>query len=162
MIYYKILRLLISIVSILTAVLAPITTFLLGLLGYIPIVGSVLALIQSVLWSLIFLFPLVGLSWLTRKLKWLTPIVSLVAIPLSLSAFIFANLTPSWGDWNGRFNKILIASVFPYNFHIFNLIVRQIPPNDYIDSVNIEKALRMESRNPVLKPYIEHNILPYL
>lgn len=162
MIYYKTLRLLISIVSILTFILTPITTFLLGIFGFIPIVGQVFALIQSIVWSVIFLFPLMGFSWVSKKLKWLAPIISIIAIPLSLLGFIFANLTPSWGDWNGRFNKILIASVFPYNYQVFNLIARQIPPDDYSDSINIEKVLKMEAKNPVLKPYIERDILPYL
>src|SRR5690606_18506879 len=110
MLYYKIIRLLISIISIITLVLTPITTSLLGIIGSIPIVGSILILTISLVWSVIFLFPLIGLSWIATKIKFLSPLIALIGIPLSVCAFIFANLMPSFGDWDGRFSKILLSS----------------------------------------------------
>lgn len=161
MIYYKVVRIFLSIIAFITMILTPITTLLLGIVGSIPIIGAIFILIISLIWMVI-LFPLLALSWLSMKIKILTPMFLLLGLPLSVIAFLYANLMPSFGEMDSRFSKILFASVFPYNFQVFQLATKQLPPNSYDEFEDIQTILQIESNNKFLKAYIDIYIRPHL
>lgn len=152
---YRILRILISVISRLTFILTPIFTFILGLIGSVPLIGAVFILVISLIWIVLFYFPLVIMSWISVRARFLSPIIAIVAIPLSLCAYLYAVLMPSFGDWTGRFSKILFASIFPYNFHFYRLTIKELPPDDYFITKDLEQIFEIESRsNPLLSVYI--------
>jgi len=161
MIYYKIVRLFLSIIALITIILTPISTLILGIIGSIPIIGALFVLLISLIWAIV-LFPLIGLSWLSLKMKFLTPVIVFIGLPLSCIAFLYANLMPSFGDSQSRFSKILLASVFPYNFQVFRLITKEQAPESYDEIVNIRTILEIESKNSILKPYIDVYVRPNL
>lgn len=120
MTFLRVNTFLIGIVSVVVIPFQLITTFLLGIL-FSTFLGAVLIPIFSLIWMVCFLGPLIGLSYLFEKMKYLRYIIGILGIPFSFLGAIYSGLIPSMGEWESRFIKIYTCQYFPYSWHLWKL-----------------------------------------
>lgn len=121
MIINRITNAIISVVSAVTVPIQLITTFLSGLLFNVPVLGFLLLLLVSVIWMGLFLYPLIGLSYVYERFSLLRIPIAIVGIPLAVIAGEFVALIGHNGEWESRSSKLLYCWSFPYSwrFHRF-------------------------------------------
>lgn len=153
----KIIHLLTGFIAVLLIPLVPVTTIFLGFL--ITITFGLLLIPISLIWSC-FYFPLLGLSFVWEKNRILRPLISIIAIPISIIGYVFVSLMPSMGEKNSKLEKSLNTTVFPYNWTLFQLKKNSAYP---ITSGNYRKLLdilyRNKLNNPHMTAFIDKNIL---
>ncbi len=147
----KILHFLISITSIVVIPVQIVTTFVLGLIFSIPIVGLIL-LPLSLVWMLLFMGPLFGLSYLYEKVVVLRPFVAIIGIPIALVGDTFVALIPSMGEKSSRFSKMVICQTFPYSWSFLKLQQRKL---DMGVEHTLHKILKEVSKVTPLKNYLK-------
>lgn len=115
----KILHIILGILGVFVIPVQMVTTFVLGLLISIPIVGELLLTIISFIWIIFFYGPLLVLSYLYERSPILRPLISLVGVPLAIIGDIYVTLMPSMGEWESRWIKMIYCQTFPftYEFH---------------------------------------------
>lgn len=89
------------------------TTLVLGLL--VTITFGLLLLPISIIWLVLFLGPLLGLSWLWLHAPPLRLPLAMLGVPWAIVGRIYVQLMPSMGDMYGRIQKLLIAETWPYS-----------------------------------------------
>jgi hypothetical protein len=112
----RILNILLSITYILVIPVQFITTFVLGLL--VTISFGILLFPISLIWILLS-FPMIGVSWLTSKIKWLRVPLGLLGIPWAFVANIFVALMPSMGELESRAAKLMLTCSWPYSWEFW-------------------------------------------
>ena len=120
MIINKIINLLITITSIIVIPLQAITTFVLGLIFSIPPLGLLLIPL-SLIWVVLFLAPLLGLSYVYERVAILRPFIAIVGIPLVVIGNAYIAIIPSMGELESRFEKMIICQTFPYTWRYTQL-----------------------------------------
>lgn len=119
MITNKIISIIISITGIIVIPVQMITTFILGLL--VSLTFGLLLIPISLVWAVTFLGRLLGLSYVYERVAILRPFISIIGIPLAVLGNIYVALMPSMGEWESRFEKMIICQTFPYTWRYMRL-----------------------------------------
>jgi len=116
MIANKILLLLVGFIGLILLPVQMITTFVLGLVISIPLVGFLLLLPLSLIWVVLFFVPLLGLSYVYERVAITRPFISIIGIPLAIIADEYVALIPSMGEKESRYVKMIYCQTFPYSW----------------------------------------------
>ena len=122
MITNRIVDIAITVLSFITLPLQVITTFVLGIL--VRITFGLLLFPISLIWTVLFLAPLLGLSWTWQRLPFARPLASLLGIPFAVAGETFCCLMPSMGEMESRVQKILLCQTFPYTWQCWQFEVK--------------------------------------
>jgi len=128
------------------------STFTLGLL--VKISFGILLLPFSVLWVVLFLGPLLLLSWLWNKVPLLRVPLAIVGVPLAVLGNIYVWLIPSMGELESRYAKIALCETFPYTYDCMSLFKGKRPlifdgPSEFDQIVSF-----LAHRNPEVFQYL--------
>ncbi|MEM5777419.1 MAG: hypothetical protein QXJ06_03140 [Candidatus Aenigmatarchaeota archaeon] len=115
----KILRVILDLLSFIVIPVQFVTRFVLGLLNLLTF--DLFSVIVSIIWTVIFLGPLLGLSYLYEKLPISRFLVSIVGIPWTAIADTFIILMPTMGEIESRWSKMLLCETFPYSYEMFRV-----------------------------------------
>jgi len=153
MITNKIIRAIIAITAFIVVPIQMITTFVLGLFVSIPFVGFLLLLPISLIWIVLFLGPLLGLSYIYERVAILRPLISIIGIPFAVIGNAYVALMPSMGEMDSRYAKMIICQTFPYTwrFNQFHNHKLKIGQDDILN-----KILREASRAKPLGEYLNN------
>lgn len=150
MITNKIIDILLTITAWVVVPLQLITTFVLGIL--VTLTFGLLLLPFSLLWMVLFLGPLLGLSYIWERILLARPLVSILGIPLAVVADAYVCLLPSMGEMDSRAAKLLLCQTFPYTWR-FNQISLRKSNVDSDDELNI--ILKRISKDIGLRQYLK-------
>jgi hypothetical protein len=149
MITNKIIHIIIAITGLIVIPVQLITTFVLGLL--VILTFGLLLIPFSVIWIVLFLGPLLGLSYVYEKVAITRIFISIIGIPLAVIGDTYVSLLPSMGEWDSRASKMIICQTFPYTWRFlqFQSNKLNIGKNDVLT-----KILREVSRAKPLDDYL--------
>ncbi len=150
MIINKIIHIIISITSFIVIPVQLITTFVLGIL--VSLTFGLLLIPFSIIWIVLFLGPLLGLSYVYERVAITRPFIAIIGIPLSVIGDTYVALIPSMGEIDSRYAKMIICQTFPYTwrFNQFEKNKLNISENDVL-----VKILREVSRAKPLSRYLD-------
>jgi hypothetical protein len=83
----------------------------------------------DLVWTVFFLGPLVGLSWLWGKTPLLRAPVAVLGIPLALLGDTYACLMPSMGEMESRAQKILMCQTWPFTVQCWAFVAGRTAPS---------------------------------
>ena len=119
MITNRTLEIILGILSIVVIPIQIVTTFVLGIL--ISITFGLLLFPLNFVWTVIFQYPLIGLSYVYEKALILRIPVAIIGILFAVSGNTYASLIPSMGETKSRTSKLLLTEGFPYSWHYHRL-----------------------------------------
>jgi len=115
-----ILNVVLTILAWIVLPLSLVTTFVLGIL--VTITFGLLLLPISLVWMILFLGPLLGLSWLCQKVPALRNIVGVLFIPWVVIADTFVCLMPSMGELENRATKMMLCNTWPFTWEFWQFM----------------------------------------
>ena len=150
MIINKIIHIIIAITAFIVIPVQLITTFVLGLL--VSLTFGLLLIPFSIIWIVLFLGPLLGLSYVYERVAITRPFISIIGIPLAVIGNIYVALLPSMGEMDSRYAKMIICQTFPYTWRFFQFQNNKlnIGKNDVL-----AKILREVSAAKPLSKYLD-------
>ena len=95
-----------------------VTTLVLGLL--VSVSFGLLAWPIGLLW-MVFLWPLVGASWLCSRVEALRNPIGFLGIPWAILANTYVCLMPAMGELEGRAAKLLLTETWPFTWEFRRL-----------------------------------------
>lgn len=119
MIANRILEIILGVISLVVIPIQMVTTFVLGIL--IKLTFGLLLFPLSLVWTVLFLYPLVGLSYVYEKAPILRILIAIIGIPIAVLGNTYASLIPSMGETDSRISKLLFTESFPYTWHFYRL-----------------------------------------
>ncbi|MFC1954477.1 hypothetical protein ACFLVZ_01475 [Chloroflexota bacterium] len=148
----KILDILITITSFVTVPVQLVTTLILGIL--VRLTFGLLLFPFSFVWIVLFLLPLIGISFVWEKIKFARWLVAIIGVPIALIGDTYVSLIPSMGEMESRIVKMLYCQTYPYTwkFHQLHNGKLKIHSNDELYVV-----LRRVSKDKAISEYL--NIL---
>jgi hypothetical protein len=151
MITNKLIHIIIAITTLIVIPVQLITTFVLGLL--VNLTFGLMLIPFSVIWIVLFLGPLLGLSYVYEKVAITRPFISVIGIPLAVIGHIYVALLPSMGQIDSRCAKMVICQTFPYTWRFlqFRNNKLNIGKNDVL-----AKILREVSSAMPLDTYLDN------
>ena len=157
----KIIRVLTGLLSFLLIPIVPITTSVLGLL--VSLTFGILLLPISLIWTILFYLPLLGLSYIYENIKFLSPIATIIGIPIAVTGEVFVSLMPSMGENDSKMAKLLITNSFPYTYSISNFNnptkLSYLMKKDGHYRNLLEILHKEKTSNPLMKEYIDNHLL---
>ena len=150
MITNKIISIIISITAFVVIPVQMVTTFVLGL--FVSLTFGLLLIPMSLVWTVLFLGPLLGLSYVYERIAILRPFISIIGIPLAVIGDTYVALIPSMGEMDSRYQKLILCQTFPYTWRFiqFQNNKLNIGKNDVLT-----KILREVSRAKPLDKYLD-------
>jgi hypothetical protein len=109
----KIVDFLVTVTAFVVLPLQVVSTLLLGCLVTITFGAFLLPI--SFIWMVLFLWPLLGLSWLWNKVPLLRIPTAILGIPVAVLGNAYTAMMPSMGDTKSRVSKLLICQTWPYS-----------------------------------------------
>ena len=70
----------------------------------------------TIKWIILFLGPLLGLSYVYERVTILRPFISIIGIPIAVIGNEYVALLPSMGEMDSRYAKMIICQTFPYSW----------------------------------------------
>ena len=158
MITNRIIDILLTITAWVVVPLQLITTFLLGIL--VNLTFGLLLLPFSLLWMVLFLGPLLGLSYIWERIPFARLLVSIFGIPLAVTADAYVCLLPSMGEMDSRIVKLLYCQTYPYTWR-FNQFYNRKLNIDSDDDLNIifQRISKDIAIRQYLKAFLEQNTI---
>ncbi len=149
MITNKIIIIIISITAFIVFPIQIITTFVLGIL--VNLTFGLLLIPFSIIWMVLFVGPLLGLSYVYERVAITRPLIAIIGIPLAVLGNIYVALLPSMGELDSRYAKMIFCQTFPYTWRFFQYQNRKLnmEPNDIL-----VKILQGFSKVPPLRHYL--------
>jgi hypothetical protein len=146
----KIIHIIIAITGFVVIPVQMVTTFVLGLL--VSLTFGLLLIPFSIIWVILFLGPLLGLSYVYERVAITRPFISIIGIPLAILGDTYVALLPSMGEMDSRYVKMIICQTFPYTwrFNQFQNNKLNIGKNEVL-----AKILREVSRAKPLNKYLD-------
>lgn len=142
MITNKIVQTIIVVTSFIVIPVQVITTLVLGIL--VRLTFGLLLIPFSIIWVILFLGPLLGLSYIYERVTFLRPLIAVIGIPFAVVGNIYVTLLPSMGEMDSRYAKLVLCQTFPYTwkFNKFQNNKLNIEKNDVLIKVfkEISKA----------------------
>lgn len=156
----NIIRIVTGLLGFVLIPIVPVSTFVLGLL--VSLTFGLLLLPISLVWSVCFYFPLLGLSFVYENFKLLRPIVAIIGIPIAIVGEVFVSLMPSMGENDSKMAKWLSTTSFPFTYSIsqFNKPNKShyLIKNGHYKTL-LEILYREKRGNPLMTAYIDNNLL---
>jgi hypothetical protein len=150
----KIISAFVAITAIIVVPIQLITTFILGLL--VKLTFGLLLIPFSIIWVILFLGPLLGLSYVYERVVITRPFVAIVGIPLAILGDIYVALLPSMGELDSRYSKMIFCQTFPYTYRYFQFANHKLK----IQSDDIlYKIFKEVSKAKPLGNYLENIVL---
>ena len=151
MITNKIISALVAITGVIVVPIQLITTFILGIL--VKLTFGLLLIPFSIIWIVLFLGPLLGLSYVYERVFILRPFVAIIGITLAVLGDAYVALLPSMGELDSRYSKMICCQTFPYTYRYFRFSNHkfQLEPNDILYRIFEEV-----SKAKPLKNYLEN------
>ena len=119
-----------------------VTTAVLGIL--VSATFGLLLFPMSLVWVVLFLGPLLGLSWVWEKAPLLRVPVAVLGIPLALVANTYAALMPCMGNFNSRVCKLFLSESWPYSLDFWRMITKKSIPDspgaDVLGQILVESS----------------------
>jgi len=150
MITNKIISIIISITAIIVIPVQMITTFILGIL--VELTFGLLLIPFTIIWVVLFLGPLLGLSYVYERASIMRIFIAIIGIPLAVLGDTYVALLPSMGEMDSRFSKMVCCRTFPYTWRFMQFQNNKL--NIGKDDVLI-KILREVSTDKVLDKYLD-------
>lgn len=149
MITNKIISIIISITAFIVIPVQIITTFVLGIL--VSLTFGLLLIPISFIWTVLFLGPLLNLSYIYERMPILRPFISIIGIPLAVFGNAYVALMPSMGEKDSRYAKMIICQTFPYawRFNQFQNNKLNIGKDDVLTKI-LQEVSRAEPLNKYL------------
>ncbi len=146
----KIIHIVIAITALIVIPVQMVTTFVLGLL--VSLTFGLLLIPFSIIWIVLFLGPLLGLSYVYERVAIARAFISIIGIPLAVIGDTYVALLPSMGEMDSRYAKMIVCQTFPYTwrFNQFENNKLNIEENDVLT-----KILREVSRVKALDKYLD-------
>ncbi|MFA5238642.1 MAG: hypothetical protein WC476_02895 [Phycisphaerae bacterium] len=158
----RILDLIITILAWIVVPVQIVTTLVLGIL--VSCSFGLLLFPISFIW-IVFIFPLIGASWLCNKFEVLRNPVGLIGIPWAVIAHTYCCLMPSMGELESRAYKLMLAEAWPFCWEYWQLgngrldisspkwqilytVVERISRNDAVKQRTVDRLLRREPLDP--------------
>lgn len=162
MIANRILDLIITILAWIVVPIRFVTTFILGIL--VTFSFGILLLPLSLVW-IVFISPLIGLSWLCRKNEVIRNIVGFIGIPWAWVAHTYCCLVPSMGEFESRADKLMLAESWPFCWEYWQFgngrldigspegqvlyrVLLRISRRDVVKQCTISRLIRREQLDP--------------
>ena len=120
MITNKIIDIILTITAWVVVPLQLITTFVLGIL--VNLTFGLLLWPFSLVWMVLFLSPLIGVSYVWERVPFTRLFVSVLGIPLAVIADTYVSLVPSMGEMDSRIVKWYIVKHFLTHGDFINFI----------------------------------------
>jgi hypothetical protein len=151
MITNKIISAIVAITSFIVIPIQLITTFILGLL--VKLTFGLLLIPFSIIWIVLFLGPLLGLSYVYERVFIMRLFVAIIGIPLAILGDTYVALLPSMGELDSRYSKMIICQTFPYSYSYFQYSNHKLnlEPDDILN-----KIFNEVSKSKPLGEYLEH------
>jgi hypothetical protein len=113
----RILHVVLTILAWIVLPLEIVTTFVLGIL--VSITFGILLLPISLVWTLLFFGPLLGLSWFCQKVPSFRNLVGILFLPWAVLGSIFVCLMPSMGELENRTVKLMLCNSWPFSWEFW-------------------------------------------
>lgn len=117
MVANRILNVVLIILAWIVLPLELVTTFVLGVL--VSITFGLLLFPISLLWTILFLGPLLGLSWFCNKVPIFRNLVGILFLPWAVLADTFVALMPSMGELENRTAKLMLCNTWPFTWEFW-------------------------------------------
>lgn len=104
-----------------------VTTLVLGIL--VKLTFGLLLIPISLVWVVLFLGPLLALSWLWGKTPALRVPIAGIGIPLALLGNTYACLMPSMGEMQSRVTKIVLCQTWPFSVQCCAFVTGRTVPD---------------------------------
>ena len=104
----------------------------------------------SFIWMVLFLGPLIGVSYVWERVLFTRLFMSMLGIPLAVAGDIYVSLIPSMGEMDSRIVKMLYCQTFPYTWRFHKLHSRQLN----IDDNNLIKIFKRISKDKAIRKYL--------
>ena len=157
----NIIRIVTGLLGFILIPIVPVTTFVLGLL--VSITFGLFLLLISLVWSICFYFPLLGLSFVYENFKLIRPIAAIIGIPIAIVGEAFVSLMPSMGENDSKMAKWLVTTSFPFTYSIshFNNPKKYgyLLKKDGHYKLLLDILYREKSGNPLMTAYIDKELL---
>lgn len=149
MITNRIIDIVISITSFVTVPVQLITTFVLGIL--VRLTFGLLLLPISLVWTVLFLGPLLGISYIWERLSFTRLFASLIGVPLAVIGDAYVAMMPSMGEMDSRVTKLLLCQTFPYTWRCWQFEVHELK----VDSQDeLHGVFQRCSRDVAIRAYL--------
>jgi len=109
----RIINILNSLLTPITIPLQLVTTSVGGCL--VALTFGLLLLPLSLVWMVLFMGPLLGMSWLWDRVWPLRIPLAVIGVPLAVLGAIYTSLVPSMGEMDARATKLLICWTWPFS-----------------------------------------------
>ena len=150
MITNKIISVIIAVTAFIVIPVQIITTFVLGL--FVSLSFGLLLIPFSVVWMVLFLGPLLGLSYVHERVPIARPFTAVIGIPLAVLGDTYVALLPSMGEMDSRYSKMVCCQTFPYTWRYF----RYLKDKSNIDQDDIlNRVLQEVSTSEPLRRFLE-------
>jgi len=113
----RILNVVLTMLAWIVLPLSFVTTFVLGLL--VSITFGLLLIPISIVWMILLLGPLLGLSWLCHKIPALRNLIGVLFLPWAVLADTFVCLMPSMGEFENRAAKLMLCNTWPFTWEFW-------------------------------------------
>lgn len=117
MVANRILNVVLTILAWIVLPLALVTTFVLGVL--VSITFGLLLVPISLVWMILLLGPLLGLSWFCHKVPAFRNPVGVLFLPWAVLADTFVCLMPSMGELENRTAKLMLCATWPFTWEFW-------------------------------------------
>jgi hypothetical protein len=144
------IRIILGITGLIVIPVQMVTTFILGL--FVSLTFGLLLIPISIVWTALFLGPLLGLSYVYERIVILRPFISIIGIPLAVIGHTYVALMPSMGEMDSRFDKLILCQTFPYTWKYIQFQINKL--NIGKDDV-LTKILRRVSRAKPFDKYLD-------
>ena len=126
------------------------TTFVLGLL--LSLTFGLLLIPISLIWVVLFLGPLLSLSYVYERVTILRPFIAVMGIPLAVMGDIYVSLIPTMGEIESRLSKLVLCQTFPYTWKFTQL---QKGKENIKNGDVLAKILKEVSKTTPLSKYLD-------
>lgn len=159
MIANRILNVVLIMLAWIVVPLELVTTFVLGVL--VSITFGLLLLPIGLSWTILFLAPLLGLSWFCYKLPVFRNIIGILFLPWAVLADTFVALMPSMGELENRAAKLMLCNAWPFTWEFWqfwlgrlNLTLSKSP-----DAIALREVIERISRRDALMQRVVMRII---
>jgi len=97
-----------------------VTTFVLGII--VTLSFGLLLIPISLIWIVFFLGPMLLISMLWEKAPLLRPFLAIIGIPTAVIGTVYVWLTPSMGELESRYSKLVLCETFPYTYECMSIM----------------------------------------
>jgi chromosomal replication initiator protein len=150
MITNKIISIIISITAFIVIPVQMITTFVLGIL--VTLTFGLLLIPFNIIWVVLFLGPLLGLSYVYERVAITRPFIAIIGIPLAILGDTYIALLPLMGEMDSRYSKMICCQTFPYTWRYFQYNNCKLKINQ--DDI-LNKIFQEVSRAEPLRKYLD-------